>query len=239
MLLVQAATKDNYRVTNLPGIQNQQNQNKTMHAGNLKAFNGQIFFWRVAGDTKQAQDTTILWLNGGPGCSSMDGGMMEIGPYRVGNGGYNLHNNPNLWTKHGNLLFVDQPFGVGFSKGPLVRNMNDLVRNFMYFLQEYFKLFPEDKNKKFIIAGESYAGTYIPYITHELLNNKMVKVHALAIGNGLIDNYQDLSLLDFSYNHGLLNQQTYGQLSRTQSRCERNIMTCRMPDRLKCLFKNS
>lgn len=57
---------------------------------------------------------TVIWLNGGPGCSSMDGALMEVGPFRVGDGG-KLHLNEGRWNQFSNVLFVDNPVGTGFS----------------------------------------------------------------------------------------------------------------------------
>ena len=56
----------------------------------------------------------MIWLNGGPGCSSMDGALMEVGPYRVTED-QKLIENKGSWHEFANLLFVDQPVGTGFS----------------------------------------------------------------------------------------------------------------------------
>ena len=72
----------------------------------------------------------------------------------------------------GDLVFVDQPLGTGFST--LDKNkeqsdnsfdidLNDVTNHFMQFLENYFQVFPEDLPKKLLLAGESYAGQYIPY----------------------------------------------------------------------------
>lgn len=65
-------------------------------------------------------DPVTLWLNGGPGCSSLLGYLQEIGPFYLEDGanykpGDNLTENKNAWTKISNLLFMESPAGVGFS----------------------------------------------------------------------------------------------------------------------------
>lgn len=57
---------------------------------------------------------TIFWLNGGPGCSSMDGALLETGPFRIDENEKVIYNNGS-WHKFGDIIYVDQPAGTGFS----------------------------------------------------------------------------------------------------------------------------
>ena len=87
----------------------------------------------------------MIWLNGGPGCSSMDGALMEIGPYRVREGGKLEYNNGS-WDEFANLLFVDQPVGTGFSyvdTDSYLSELDQMADHFMIFLEKWFALFPE------------------------------------------------------------------------------------------------
>ena len=58
----------------------------------------------------------VLWTNGGPGCSSLDGLVYEHGPFRI-----NATDNTKLvrfdhtWAKLANMLYLEAPVGVGFS----------------------------------------------------------------------------------------------------------------------------
>ncbi len=60
-----------------------------------------IVFWYLAESERSPSDPVVLWLNGGPGCSSFDGFIYEHGPflftYQEGGKGYSLAENPNSW----------------------------------------------------------------------------------------------------------------------------------------------
>src|SRR5205814_6378453 len=56
----------------------------------------------------------VLLLNGGPGCSSLTGLFLELGPASVDKK-INLHNNPYAWNNNASVIFLDQPVNVGYS----------------------------------------------------------------------------------------------------------------------------
>lgn len=145
-----------------------------------------------------------LWLNGGPGCSSSTGLLFELGPCRIANGGENVENNPYSWTNKANMIFLDQPAGVGYSytEGGGVNNTPVAAEDVYAFLQLFLQKYSEYQKNDFAIVGESYAGRYIPLIASEVhKHNKALKsesahstsskVHinleSIAIGNGLTD----------------------------------------------------
>lgn len=58
----------------------------------------------------------VLWLNGGPGCSSMGSGFMsEMGPFFPAGGSKRLERNLYAWNRVANVLFLDSPAFVGWS----------------------------------------------------------------------------------------------------------------------------
>ncbi|SMN18078.1 similar to Saccharomyces cerevisiae YGL203C KEX1 Protease involved in the processing of killer toxin and alpha factor precursor [Maudiozyma saulgeensis] len=216
------------------------------------------FFWRFHDKSLPWDDdddddnddnnegTLIFWLNGGPGCSSMDGALVESGPLRIDDKG-NAYLNQNSWASRADMVFVDQPAGTGFSaikKGsnentiPLDDNLEDVALHFCQFLINYFKAFPQDINKKIILAGESYAGQYIPHIATVILNYEQhpelqenmphFNLAALLIGNGWIDPVtQSLAYLPFAIDNNLVNQDTPGfnNLLKTHEDCQKKINT--------------
>jgi carboxypeptidase D len=70
---------------------------------------------------------------------------MEIGPYRVRDGG-KLETINGSWNEFANLLFVDNPVGTGFSyveTNQFVSELQQMADQFMQFLESWFKIFPE------------------------------------------------------------------------------------------------
>lgn len=95
------------------------------------AHHGNLFFWQVQNNHIDAKERTVIWLNGGPGCSSMDGALMEVGPYRLKDD-KTLEKNPGSWHEFANLLFVDQPVGTGFSyvdSNALLHELSEVCQN--------------------------------------------------------------------------------------------------------------
>lgn len=107
--------------------------------------NGNLFFWHYQNQHIANRQRTVIWLNGGPGCSSEDGGLMEIGPYRLKDD-KTLTLNDGSWHEFANLLFVDNPVGTGFSyvdTDSYVTELDQMADQFVTFLEKWFAIFPE------------------------------------------------------------------------------------------------
>lgn len=167
----------------------------------------------------------------------MDGALMEVGPYRVRDGG-KLEYNDGAWDEFANLLFVDNPVGTGFSyvnTDSYVHELQEMADQFLIFMEKWFALFPEFENDDLYFAGESYAGQHIPYITKTLMarNDKAARagktkwnIKGLLIGNGWIspaDQYQ--SYLPFAYAEGLIQGGTpeADQVEQQHSDCMKDL----------------
>jgi cathepsin A (carboxypeptidase C) len=78
-----------------------------------------LFFWFFESRSSPSEDPLVLWLNGGPGCSSTTGLLFELGPCQVAKEGkdakVNVTDNQYSWTNKANVIFLDQPVGVGYS----------------------------------------------------------------------------------------------------------------------------
>lgn len=131
----------------------------------------------------------VLWLNGGPGCSSLTGLFLELGPASLDKDG-NIVHNPYSWNSNASVIFLDQPVNTGFSySGSSVSNTIAAGKDVYALLTLFFKQFPEYAHQDFHIAGESYAGHYIPVFTSEIMSHKKnnINLKSVLIGNGLTD----------------------------------------------------
>ncbi|KAG0004316.1 hypothetical protein BGZ65_000581 [Modicella reniformis] len=160
-----------------------------------------FFFWFFESRNKPEVDPLTLWLNGGPGCSSLTGLFMELGPCKVKEDGSDAEYNPHSWNSNSSIFFLDQPTNVGYSYGDYVSTTAAAAKDVYAFLQVFFKEFPQYQRLDFHIAGESYAGHYIPAIAQEInrANKKIatplfrpsgvqhVNLASILIGNGLTD----------------------------------------------------
>ncbi|KAF4637912.1 hypothetical protein G7Y89_g178 [Cudoniella acicularis] len=115
-------------------------------------------------------DEITIWLNGGPGCSSLEGFFQENGPFSWGYGQYSPTINPYSWVNLTNMLWVEQPVGTGFSVGEVTAmSQEDIAKDFTDFLLNFEKIFGIKKFKIYV-TGESYAGRYVPYISAAILD---------------------------------------------------------------------
>ncbi|KAJ8573604.1 hypothetical protein K7X08_010115 [Anisodus acutangulus] len=164
----------------------------------------------------------LLWLNGGPGCSSIAyGAMEELGPFRVNSDGKTLHMNHYAWNLVANVLFLESPVGVGFS---YTNTSSDLKTNGdrrtandnLVFLLNWLERFPEYKDRDFYISGESYAGHYVPQLAHEILhhnnlaNKTLINLKGIIIGNAVINDWTDyIGTYEYLASHALISDETY------------------------------
>jgi carboxypeptidase C (cathepsin A) len=78
---------------------------------------------------------------------------------------------PESWNNNANLLIVDQPIGVGFSyadHGETVSSTEEAAKDIAAFLSIFFENFTKYKGRALHMAGESYAGRYIPLFAAEI-----------------------------------------------------------------------
>jgi carboxypeptidase D len=115
-------------------------------------------------------DEVTIWLNGGPGCSSLEAFFQENGRFIWSWGMYQPQLNPYSWVNLTNVLWVDQPVGTGFSYGNITAtNEEDIAEDFANFFLNFQTIFGISKFKIYV-TGESYAGRYVPYISAEFLD---------------------------------------------------------------------
>ncbi|KAF7713398.1 Carboxypeptidase [Penicillium ucsense] len=134
--------------------------------------NASLFFWFFPSTNPLAKKEITIWLNGGPGCSSLNGLLQENGPFLWQAGTYEPVRNIFAWSKLTNMVYIDQPAGTGFSPGPpTVENEYDVSNEFNDFWRRFIDAF-QMQGYKVYMAGESYGGQYIPYIASGILDQK-------------------------------------------------------------------
>ena len=135
-------------------------------------------------------------MTGGPGCSSEVALFGENGPCQVTADGSNTTLNPYSWNTNANLLYIDQPTGTGFSYGTGLDHDEVGVANDMYnFLQQFMQGHTKYQTLDFFAFGESYAGHYVPAVTHKIWQenqalkrgNIHLNLKGTSVGNGLTD----------------------------------------------------
>ncbi|TDH67060.1 hypothetical protein CCR75_007933 [Bremia lactucae] len=198
------------------------------------------FYWFFESRGGPSTDPLIIWLTGGPGCSSILALLMENGPCSV-NDDLTLKRNPSSWTERANVMWIDQPVGVGFSYGDRSEydtSEKEVGDDMFHFLQEFFVAKPEYQKLPFYVFGESYAGHYVPAIAHRIFrgNQQMegsVKINlaGFGIGNGLTDpEVQYKYYPDMAYNntYGVkaVSYPVYMAMKAAVSPCRNMIRSC-------------
>lgn len=200
-------------------------------------------FFESRGD--KAIDPVVLWMSGGPGCSSELALFYENGPFQI------TDNLTLVWNKHGwdkvsNIIFVDQPIGTGFSYSSDVRDIRHDetgVSEDMYnFLQAFFEAHPELRENEVYITGESYAGHYVPAVTSRIhqankaKEGSLINLKGFAIGNGLTDpEIQYKAYADYAFEMGLIGEKVHDRLSKLYPACDMSIKLCGTTGTVTCV----
>ncbi|KAF7288067.1 hypothetical protein GWI33_000121 [Rhynchophorus ferrugineus] len=194
-----------------------------------KRNNASLFFWFFPSANDYLNDPVVLWLQGGPGASSLYGLFVENGPFYVEeNGSVTLRE--YSWHKNQSVIYIDQPVGTGFSytEDLYVTNQTQVGAHLYDALTQFFTLFPELQKNEFFISGESYAGKYIPAIGYTILKNNpsadlKINLQGLLIGNGLSDPINQVFYSNLLYQLGLADKKNVEAYNSYQSQIIENI----------------
>lgn len=177
--------------------------------------NGNLFFWFIKANTNSWDASPlVLWLQGGPGASSLYGLFTENGPFDIINEDKILLRKFS-WHLKANLLFIDNPVGTGFSfsdRNGYSTNQNQISTNLYNALTQFYKLFPELQYNRLIVSGESYGGKYVPALSsyideqNQKSNEFKIKLDSILIGNGMTDPINQLQYGDYLYQLGLIDR---------------------------------
>jgi len=203
------------RVGPLPGI------NATSYSGFFEVnatAHASLFFWHWPALNGNASAPLLIWLQGGPGSSSLFGMLVELGPYRVTTADLQPTANAFSWANDYNVVFVDNPRGTGYSFTDPSTLCTDWIcygEDFDAFLRQFVQAYGFATNDVYV-TGESYGGHYVPasaFSVHE--GNKagrtpFVNLRGIAVGNGFVAPLEMSSgYADAIFNAGLISSEDY------------------------------
>ncbi|KAL4472480.1 hypothetical protein ABPG74_018429 [Tetrahymena malaccensis] len=192
---------------------------------------GFVFFGAKGVPISQLKNIpTIIWIEGGPGCTSMYGAFIENGPLYIiqeSNTTFSFKENSFAWTNDYNVIYVDQPIGTGIShaqnKSDIPIDENQVAQQFYFALNQLYhsengcfkQIGINAKETPLFIYGISYAGKYVPSIAQYIVQkgNKF-NLKGIGMGDGFTSPYYDTqSLNKYSYDHNLI---TLDQFNKNQ-----------------------
>ena len=164
-------------------------------SGYLDVGSKHLHYWLVEAESQADTAPVVLWLNGGPGCSSLDGFIYEHGPFRTDpDDPTQLVRFNGTWAKLAHMLYLEAPAGVGFSYSddPADYQTDDdkTAADNLAALKAFFSAFPRFKSHSLFITGESYAGVYVPTLAEAIVAAGKAgtwtgaSLKGIAVGNG-------------------------------------------------------
>jgi len=173
------------------------------------------FFWFFEARQNPSTAPLAIWINGGPGCSSMIGLFQENGPCQFYNNASTPSMNPHSWNNFANMLYIDQPVGTGFSLNStnLVSSTNGTSAPLWNVIQAFYARFPQYKSRDLGVFSESYGGHYLPAlvryiqaqnaaIDQKAITGTKINLAAMGINDGWYDMKTHLnSYLDYGVNN--------------------------------------
>nr|KYP68419.1 Serine carboxypeptidase-like 35 [Cajanus cajan] len=181
-----------------------------------------LFYWFFEATHTPQQQPLLLWLNGGPGCSSIAfGAARELGPFLVKDK-ERLELNKFSWNRVANIIFLEAPVGVGFSYTNNSKDLRELgdrvsaIDNYV-FLTGWFQRFTSFKSHDFYIAGESYAGHYVPQLAELIYEgnkdpkkDSYINLKGFMVGNAVLNDLADTKgLIDYAWSHAIISDHVY------------------------------
>lgn len=222
------AIRTSHLITDLPGV-GEMPDHFRMYAGHLEAGHPskKMYYWLNEADGRGEDiknKTLIVWLNGGPGCSSLYGLLRENGPYRLSEEDGSIRRNRFSWNRIAHTLYIEAPFGVGFSEHRANKhyhsNDHNVATHLLLALQDFFEIHPRYKDFDLYLSGESYAGIYIPPLAKRIIKmggEAEKNFKGIILGNPYLK--EDLDKMTFpayAYHHGFMSKREYSLYDNDQ-----------------------
>lgn len=196
-----------------------------------------LWFWFFESRSDPSTDPFVLWMTGGPGCSSLVALFFENGPYKI-KSDLTLELNPYSWNTRANILFIDQPVNTGYSYADFgdigVVTETEMANNMYEFFQLFFTQYPKYLGNPFYITGESYAGHFVPALASKIFdenqneaNDLRINLSGVAIGNGLVDPLnQYTQYATYAHDHAIVSNGSYAVMEAATGPCIALIAAC-------------
>ncbi|KAJ0479261.1 putative carboxypeptidase D [Helianthus annuus] len=176
-----------------------------------------LFYWFFEATKSPKKKPLLLWLNGGPGCSSIGfGGLEELGPFVVQKGKSKLVLNKNSWNKAANLLFLESPVGVGFSytnTSSDIKKLGDNVtaHDAYTFLLKWFTRFPSTRPMNSTLPVKAMQLAELIYDKNKIIPEQdRINFKGIMIGNALLDDETDQTgMIDYAWDHAVISDRVY------------------------------
>jgi vitellogenic carboxypeptidase-like protein len=162
-----------------------------------KDYNSNMFFWFFPAQNGNKEAPVLLWLQGGPGGSSLFGLFVENGPFYVTKDAQ-IMKRAVTWNSEYAMLYIDNPVGTGFSftdnDSGYSTDEIQVASNLFNCLEQFFTVFAEYQKNEFYISGESYAGKYVPATAYHIHLANMepstkikLNLKGILVGDGWTD----------------------------------------------------
>ena len=199
-----------------------------------ETYGANMFYWMFEAQNNPSTAPLVIWLTGGPGCSSELALFFENGPYKVSKNGQTLTNNPYGWNQNANLIYVDNPVGTGFSYVTNTygyqKSEKGVANELWIFMQKFYQTYPQYANLPFFIIGESYGGHYVPaFAAHVVAQNKAkaginIPLKGIAVGNGWVDPLvQAGSYAPYAFYNNIISQSTLDEANQDYVQCAADL----------------
>ena len=249
----QASEAASDRITGLPGVPSSL-QGLSQFAGKLQAGDkGELFYWLVECETAPESAPLVLWLQGGPGASSLFSLFSETGPFRFASGidGVSVEGGPTSdaapslaaaevrWTTVASVLYLDQPFGTGFSwasantSDAVVHDEAELRNAALAALLSFYDRHERYAGRPLYIVGESFAGHMAPNIAWRIVQHNedpmtrpsaRIALRGLAVGDGWVEpTAQNIAFPAYAFGVGLIGEPLRDRLALRAKDCARTI----------------
>lgn len=194
-----------------------------------RRYNSNLFFWLVSSQRNPTQDPVVVWLMGHPGFSSMYGAFQENGPFCFSPSG-DLILNKHSWTKRYNMLYIDNPVGIGYSftdnDAGYARSQDQVADNLYNFMIQFYELFPELRNNQLIVGGESFGGKFATSLAHQIhkhnpISHTKMNITGLFVGNSFLDPIHMLDYSSYLYRLGIIDYQSLLEMRKLETNIRR------------------